>query len=37
MIAMPNKADAPNPAITIWSQSKHPWRRVGDLRRSGHN
>src|SRR5439155_25720641 len=37
MIAMPNKADAPNPAMTIWLQSKRPCRRVGDLRRSAKN
>jgi len=31
MIAMPNKADAPNPAMTIWFHFEYPWRRVGDL------
>jgi len=25
MIAMPNKADAPNQAMTIWLESKHLW------------
>jgi hypothetical protein len=34
MTAWPNKADAPNPAMTIWLQSKELWRRFGDLRRS---
>ena len=34
MTAWPDKADAPNPAMTIWLQSKELWRRVGDLRRS---
>jgi len=30
----PNKADAPNPAMTSLFQSGHYRRRVGDLRRS---
>jgi len=29
-----NKADPPNPAMTIWLHSKHPWRGVGDQRRT---
>jgi len=31
MIAIPNKADAQNPAMTFWLQSEYHWRRVGDL------
>jgi hypothetical protein len=30
----PNKADAPNPAVTLQLHIESRWRRVGDLRRS---
>jgi hypothetical protein len=30
---MPNKGDAPNPAMTSLFQAGHQWRGVGDLRR----
>jgi hypothetical protein len=27
---LPNKTDAPNPAIALWLQAERPGRRVGD-------
>jgi hypothetical protein len=33
MTVAPNKADAPNPAMTLQLQAGLQWRGVGDLRR----
>jgi hypothetical protein len=34
MTVSPNKPDAANPAMTLWLEIEHQWRRVADLERS---
>ncbi len=33
--SVPNKTDAPNPALALRFQIEHPWHRAGDLEGSG--